>query len=195
MSEILKKLKKSYLDTPIPGNLETNGWINVNSRLDRRSWLNGPQLRKPFYFFASLVLLLTTLTATAQAAGPGDILYPIKLLSDQIQARITHNSEKVLEKRTDDIVKVSNEQSPEKVDKAVDAYRQTLIQSENSMKKEEEKNTLRQNLDTQEQKLEQVAKDHPDISPKINKAIEETKKAQGEVEGVSNNLLELRVNH
>jgi hypothetical protein len=182
----IEQLRKIYLKTPIPTDLENNGWSRVKSGLDKRGGFNPRLIQRPIALFISLLLVLTVLTATVQAANPGDVLYPVKLLSDQIQAKVTNNPQKVIEKRAGEIVKMSD-QAPEKVDRAVEEYQKAVVKTQTTVK-EEDKVELKKTLSVQQERLEKIGDKHPEISDKVEKAIEDTKKAQGEIKGASREL-------
>ncbi len=186
--ENIENLKKIYLKTPIPKDL--SDWEQVKTRLEEKPRLSlSTYFQKGAFAFAVVLISLTTVAVGAQAAKPGDTLFPVRVMSDQIKAKITNTPSVPVEKRAQDIIDVSKSPSP-RLDQAVTAYQKALDKSTQEVNKNNvitQEENLKDTLSKQEQKLEEVKKKNPDSSKKLDEAINQTKKAQGEVKGASFN--------
>ena len=178
----LENLKKIYLKTPIPK--ELSDWKQLKPRLEEGHRIYLPAyFQKGAFMFAVVLLFLTTMVASAQAAKPGDRLFPIRILSDEIKAAITNTPSSPVEKRAQDIIDVSKSPSP-KLDQAVTEYQKALDRSTQEVNKNNgstQEENFKNTLSKQEQKLEEVKKENPDSSKKLDEAIDQTQKAQGEI--------------
>lgn len=181
-----EEIKKSYLKTPIPERLSTQGWIDLEQKLEDQLPPSTPYLfyiKRVSFALAVLLIFLTVLVSGAQAAQPGDKLYPVKLLADQVKAKITNNPQIPVQNRAQEVINLSKQNSP-KLNQAVSQYDKTLNQQKDQAKTPDQKQKLDQSLQTQEQKLEEVQKSQPQ-NEQIEQAIDQTKKVQGEVKGAS----------
>ena len=178
----LEKLRKEYLKIKAPDYLVQNGWVDLQTRLSAQESPNRRFFPKPALIFASVILLFFAGSLTAaQAAKPGDVLYPVKLLSDDLQAKITGKEEIKLEKRAQEFIDLSNSSS-EHLEEAARQYQKTLDESKNQAEKSGRQQEFRQSLEEQEEKLRQAQDNNPS-SQDLDEAIKETQRVRGEVQG------------
>jgi hypothetical protein len=97
IEEKLEKYRKSYIKTNPAEFLVKNGWDDLRVKIASEEQLERKALAaKPGFLsgliFASLVLLVLIPTISfAQNSKEGDILFPVKVLSDEIVAKVTNS--------------------------------------------------------------------------------------------------------
>lgn len=89
--EQLKEYKKLYLETS-PTTTSEEGWKNLSQLLPKQK-ANIPTFRYAFIFACILFLILFGTVTVSQAAKPGNILYPVKVLSDKVVSKISQTVE------------------------------------------------------------------------------------------------------
>lgn len=185
IEEDLKKLREEYRETQIPQYLIYNGWVDVRVKLaDRKSGA--------FWFFARrialavlfLSLIFGGVVTTSQAAAPGDFLYPVKVASQNLYAKISGDYQKPIENRTQDVVKSSSGQDGN-LDEAIKGYENTLNQSKNQTQDQKSREQFKATLENQEQQLKQAQDENKNQQDreKLQQVIEKTNQLQGEIKG------------
>jgi len=121
---------------------------------------------------------------SSQAASPGDILYPVKVVSQDIYSKISGDIQRPIENRTEDVVG-SIAGPSENLDEAIKSYENAITNSKNRIRDEESKQQFRQILEAQEEKLRSSSEDNDDehARDKIEELIEKTSEVKGEVKG------------
>lgn len=175
--EYLEILKKDYEKTEATMHLKMQGWSELEKRID----LISPKPARPRWFnFAvtcALILLfagsLFTAVATAQAALPGDVLYPVKLLSEKIVQKTSGNNQVVVDHRADEIVGLSKKDdvNKEQLQQVVIEYKQSVDQAKQDIQISGKPSINFQNqLDEQHSEFDKISRDHPDIQKEIKDA-------------------------
>ncbi len=183
IEDYLEKFRKQYLKISPPDYLEYYGWQNLSAKLDTKKTTNLNLLFGKGLAFAVITLLLFGgVVGAAQAAKPGDALYPVKLAADETLAKVSGKPEITVEKRGQDIVNLS-QKSPEQLDEANKQYQKALDNSANQAKDLGKQEEFKKTLDNQEQKFEREIKRNPQSANRLEKAIEQTQKARGQVKG------------
>ena len=179
----LEKLRKEYLKTGPPIYLEHHGWQDLSAKLENRKTVDLRLLFGRGLAFTSIVILLfASIVGTAQAAKPGDFLYPIKLLLDEVVAKVVGKQEIKIERRGQEIIDLSSssskhlEEAAREYQKALDATKQ---ESEKSGRQQEFKNTLEE----QEEKFREAQEKNPTSQDNLEEVIRQTQRAKGEVQG------------
>ncbi len=180
------RLKREYQETKTPDYLIYNGWTNVRSQLmDRKFgsfWLVFRRISLAALFLA---LIFGGVVTTSRAAAPGDFLYPVKVASENLYAKLSGNYQKPIENRTQDVIKTSG-QGDGNFDEAIKQYNNTLDQSKNQPQDEKSRDEFKATLQDQEDQLRQ-AQEHSSNSQdreKLQQVIEKTNEVQGEIKGV-----------
>ena len=73
--------------------------------------------------------MITAIIGVAQAAKPGSPLYQVKILSDNLIAKITGNQEIKIEKRAQEVIDLATG-SEEHLDEATKEYQKALDQAQ-----------------------------------------------------------------
>lgn len=123
----------------------------------------------------------------AQTARPGDALYPIKVLSQTVTAKVMRKPEKIIEKRTDDVIKEMQQKdrgaSPQRLEKALNEYESSLEETKRSVKgAHTDSDAAASAISSAEAKLKQTHPDNSSVEQLLNRAIEHTERAKQEVE-------------
>lgn len=187
----LDELKKVYLSIH-PQERVDESWKVLSPLLPEQE---RPTTRRSYrytYFFTGMlaVVLVVSLSVAgiAQAAQPGDALYPVKVLSDKVVSTVLGKPQIQVQRRANDVINSSNK-APENLEKATNEYQKALNDAkqeanEQDTKKTELKNTLQQ----QTEKLKEVHTDNPKAQGLINQAVNATEQTQQEVKGASTNV-------
>jgi hypothetical protein len=178
----LEKYRKIYLQTKVPAKLQHEGWNNIRTELARQDLPTDQSNWLPRLALASLILFFS-LVGVAQAANPDQILYPVKIVTDNLTARITNQPQIPIEKRADEIIKYSQQPESPQLNQAVNQYQKSLQQAQKDASSEGKNPQLKQTLEDQKDRFEQAAKSNPESSEKLQPLIDQTEKLQGEVQG------------
>jgi len=116
----------------------------------------------------------------SQAASPGTSLYPVKLASDEILAKVTGSQELKVKKRAQEIIE-SASASQKQQEEALEEFQKALDQTGKEAEKSGKSEKFRQTLDSEEEKFKKAQEKNP--SQNLEEAIKRTKNAKGEVRG------------
>jgi hypothetical protein len=183
--EQLVQLKKEYLATPTPMYLQTDGWHNVRLQLHRQPQTNWWMVfQRGFIAICLCLFFMGGFFGVAQASQPGDVLYPVKIFTDNTIAQITQSPEIPVEKRVEDIVQTAQD-DPGKVQEAATQYSKSLDRAQKNSDQSKDNRDLKQSLEKQQQKLKQVIQKHPELESKLQPVIQKTQEVQSQVKGTS----------
>src|SRR3989344_3027635 len=179
----LEKFRKEYLKIGPSVYLEHHGWQDLYAKLESRKAVNLNILFGRGLAFASLILLLLgSVVGVAQAAKPGDALYPVKLAADEAFATVSGKPEIKVERRGQEIIDVSN-QSQQQLDEATKENLKSLENSMQDTQRSGRGQDFASTLDEQEKKFRKAHEDNPQSADKLEEAIKQTEQARGEVQG------------
>lgn len=188
--DTLKNLKKQYIRTNAPSYLDDYGFLNLSQKISQQEKYIPVDLylRKSLIYATFVILLMLIVSLASQSSKPGDVLFPVKIASGKIAAKITGNENLIIKNRVDEIIDLS-EKNGQNLDNAIRNYEDTLnkTQEGQDFRKNQE---LQDILDEQKQKLEEARERNPQAAPKLDQAIEKTKSVQGEVKGQKENSSE-----
>ncbi len=187
-NELIKELLKSGASSKEAEELSQltkvfDGLKVERSYLLKRKFLEG-EIREqkrfiPRWFLApalafALVILVGGLTAAkAQSSLPGDPLYPLKRATEEAISIIDPSfNNQILQRRSEEVEKVSQQESPKKLNKAVGEYKKAL----------ENENVSDKTIEESQKKLEKVEETVKEQDKeKIKNLIQESEKKQEEV--------------
>ncbi len=130
IEERIEKLKKVYLATEISEQEINKRWQDLEMLLgeqNRRDY--APIFMRSFAILSLVLLCMGGLVAFAQAAKPGEILYPVKVLSENTVKKVKQVAPIFIESK--------------KIEKKIEEQQENKISS-SSAKKEEDKKELEQ---------------------------------------------------
>lgn len=146
-----------------------------------------PAQTKPHaYRLKALIVILTVVSfsgsvlGVSQAASPGTTLYPVKLASDEILAKVTGRQELKIEKRAQEVIESANA-SQKQQDQALKEFQKALEETEEEAKKSGKFQEFQKALDNEKDKLKKAQEKNP--SKQLEEAIKSTKKNKGEIQG------------
>ncbi|KKT53987.1 MAG: hypothetical protein UW47_C0012G0012 [Candidatus Woesebacteria bacterium GW2011_GWA1_44_23] len=107
------------------------------------------------------------------AALPGEILYPVKLLSEEIIQKTSGSNQVIIDHRASEIIELSEKQKidDQNLEEVVTEYRANVEQARQNLKVTGKSNEdLQNNLDEHHSEFERIGRDHPEIEDKIKEA-------------------------
>ncbi len=182
IEEKLEKVRKSYIGQAVPSYLINDGWRDLYTKLDLQKGLNFRLIFGRALIFASVALVfLGSVVGAAQAAKPGNALYPVKLLSDDIVAKVAGKPEIKIERRGQDIIDLSNN-SKEQINEATNEYQKSLDETKKEVEKSGKSENVENALDQQEQKFREAQRRNPQSARNFDDAIRKTKEVKKQVQ-------------
>lgn len=189
----LDQLKKTYHQTQPSKRLIDSGWVHLKAQLEA-SQSEKPSFREPSFFRfvpAAMIVLLVVFGASfgliqaAQAALPGEPLYPVKRLSETIVSTVSPGSHIKVEHRASEILDISKKQNQgESLEKTVEEYQKAILETKQetsfSSKQGQE---FRQRLEQQEEQFKKVQTSGSSSGPALEKAIEVAKEGRSGPDG------------
>lgn len=182
----LEQLKKSYINNEPSGKFLSQGWESLEKNLGKQKdgWFN--------YFYkhgavvAGIVLILIlgsvfSLFQVAQGSLPGEPLYPVKKISEEVMS-VAKPQVKV-ENRAREIVDMAkNRKDQKKLEKTIKEYEENVEKERRkASRSEKEKEKLIRKLKKQEEEFEKIS-EKSEFHEEIKKAINITRSGRSEVE-------------
>src|SRR3989344_8935661 len=157
----LQNLRRQYIKTPIPAHFAQNSWLDLSSKLSSAGQIHPSHLRQTVILsIATILLMITAITGVAQAAKPGSPLYQVKILSDNLIAKITGNQEIKIEKRAQEVIDLATG-SEEHLDEATKEYQKALDQAKQELQKSGRQQEFKEVLEEQEEKFREAQEKNP----------------------------------
>lgn len=183
LQEFFKQARKDYLSVTPPERVRLYGWLELQDKLNKKF-----SVREAFVWFmvrpavaatlAVLVLLVGTASIFVSAKGslPGETLYPVKRLYEDVASAVSGNEQIKIEGRAQEIIVLSQkeEEDTQKIKEAVVEYEMTVAKVE---KKVEEGQTeeFKEQLEKNRKEFEQIYSKSKS-KEEIKRAIEATQK-------------------
>lgn len=193
-NKLLDQLKQTYLQTQPSKRLVKFGWVNLKILLLDKEQEQILFIRQNFARF--MVLSITafvvvfgsffTLIQAAQAALPGEPLYPVKRLSETIVSTVSRSSQIEVENRASEILDISKKQNQsEFLDKTVEEYQKAVLEKREEISPSSKQGKeFRQKLETHEEQFRAAQKSSS--SRELEKAIEVAKEGRSSPDGGDN---------
>lgn len=170
----LDAYKASYLQIKASEKQIDESWENVKHRLPKQDiWSNYMVMRYAFASIALLSIFFVGFVNVVQAAKPGEILYPVKVLQNNVLATILKKAETV----PDDIKESLS--SPDTIKNLPTEKKKTPEETSNDEKQEQKNNTS-----LKEQNKEEKKDTTPQLEELLNKNNQQTQKTE-EVKGAT----------
>lgn len=177
----LQKFKEVYLNKRATPRLSMDGWSEISSKIDgvpgpfvfwRKSWAVA---------FLSILLIAGgsfVFYTNVSAALPGDRLYPVKILSEDVIAKVTGSNQIKIDNRADEIIDLSDKKQEDTKDlqKVSKEYSDEVkkVKSDPEVSKEH-KADLQKHLEEDNKKFTETVKKNPEIEQDIKSAIESSR--------------------
>lgn len=192
--EFLEKSKKEYLSIKPRKEFIKYGWLDLKNEIERRE--KEAFALRPFFLFKysliGIVILFAILGSTfgvasaASRSTPGSVFYPLKRVGENILSLSPYNSQLKIKNRAQEIEDIAKRGDKNRLQKAVETYREILVETKKKASKDEEKKKLRTTLKEQEQRFEELEKNIPAVSEQLNSAIHTAQEGQKETEPPKN---------
>lgn len=184
IEEQLEKLRREYSKISPATDFEENGLVNLYLNLNPQKAPNRMVVHIPGLIFAIFTLLiLGGFLITAQTAKPDTLLYPLKLLSDNLIAKVSGRPEIKIEKRGQEVIDLARS-SQDKLDDAANRYQKTLEETKQEAQKAGRQQEFKNTLEKQEKKFKDAASQDPSLSTRLENTIRQTEETKGQVKGV-----------
>ena len=183
IQEYLDSLKKEYKKTDATMHLKASGWEELSRQIDPTQARRRFSFRNLGLVFAVFVIFLMGTYKIALAALPGEILYPVKLLSEDIIQKASGSNQVVIDNRANEIIGLSNEQevNSQNLEIVVAEYKDNVDQARQNFEITGKSGINFQNkLDEQHSEFEQIGRDHPEIEDEIRDARDASEREEHE---------------
>lgn len=178
--DLLEKAKSEYLKTLVLDYLKNDGWRDLKLNLEPRGWsLWGLVFRRGLVLTMVSLLFLGSVVGVARAAKPGDKLYPIKVLSDKVFAKVKENYEVQVRERAVEIVKTfkSSESTP-----AADQENHTRKDNEDKVRGVQSgQGNLTKTLESQDDKLKKESEGNSQTKGNVDNVMDQAEKVKDEI--------------
>lgn len=177
LEEHLNILRKEYEKVDATWHLKMSGWEELEKRIDiltpvpkRSRWLSFA------VSFALILLFIGSLFGAYKvslAAMPGDVLYPVKILSEKLVKNATGSNQVVIDNRANEIIGLSKKEGVDKTElqKVVLEYKKNVEATKKmipeSGKQSEE---FQKKLEGQHSEFDRISNENPEIGREIKDA-------------------------
>lgn len=177
----LELTKGKYIKSSLSSEDVDQSWSNLEPRLGAQQHFYLPKSRSKILVVA-IILITFASVQTIQAAKPGQILYPAKLLTDDVIAEISGKLDYKVNRRGQEIIDLSEDNSPN-LEEAQIQYQQTLEEVKKDAQKSGRQEQFDEILEQQQQQFEKAIEKNPSAQSHLEEAIQKTEKAKGQVKG------------
>lgn len=179
----LENLKKDYVNNVPQDHTIHNNWQQLSSKLDTQKQTAARSIPRSLAVLVLASLAFSGFIATAQAAKPGQKLYSVKILSENVYSKATGDQEFKIGRRAQEVIETSD--NGESFDEASKQYQQAINDAKDEAKdaEEDEKEDLRKKLEEQEKRFQQALDQKPKNKSRLEGILERTRRTRGEVKG------------
>lgn len=177
----LKEFKKIYQGTKPSKVFLEQGWQDLQDKMLAMEQAQAKKrafYRHPFAFALMVIIVLSGMTAGVVTASleslPGETLYPVKRLAEDMAERVSGNQAIGVQNRAREIVELSKKGGIQRVQQALEDYKSAVLEASSSGKNKEE---LEKELEEHEKEFEQIRQGPSE--EEINQAIEISKSGRG----------------
>jgi len=182
-NEYLNSLKKEYEKTEATLHLKVSGWGELSRQIFPGGAKRNFWLRNLGIALAVFVIFLLGTYKIALAALPGDVLYPVKLLSEKIIQKASGSNQIVIDHRASEIIGLSKEQdvNNQNLQKVVTEYAESVDQTKENLEMTGKPSiNFQTKLDEQHSEFEKIGQEHPEIEDEIKSAKEASEREDHE---------------
>ena len=190
LEEFFKEAKKDYLSIKPPERVSLYGWLELRDKLDKKVLLHDFVLwvlLRPAFATALVILLLVGFAGAVAAASknslPGETLYPVKRVYEDIAAVVTGDNQIKLDARAHEIIILSQkeEEDSQRLKESVIEYKISVARFKEKVN-EKERVELKEKLKRHKEEFERIY-NKSKSKEEIKKAIEATEINGEEVKG------------
>ena len=198
----LKQIRKSYLKIKPPSDLVKYGWLALSKEIQVQENRRNPfmlLLGRGMVFAAMLIFLLSGgligLVKASQNTLPGDVLYPLKRLSESVTSAISKDKQIKVEKRAEEVVGVAKQKNdPVVLKDAVKDYQKAVSKTQQEVEKSGKKEEFQNKLKKEEQQFKDVSEQVPTSKEVLKEAIEASRKGrEAEIKGIESEVKSVEI--
>lgn len=175
MNKLLDNLKNDYREVPMSGDFMERGWSDLEHRIRGEERVR--LIRSSMLVLAVVLIIGGVGVSMAQAALPGEFLYPLKRTSEQAVSAITGNKKPQIEHRADEIVGlVEKKQDSTKLKQTVTEYKQDVQEVKTRLEQSGKKDdSLDRTLEDHRDRFNSLLQETTSGKVELKEAIEATK--------------------
>lgn len=173
INEYLNGLKKEYKKTEATWHLRVSGWEELSRQIDPTQIRKSNWLKNLSLAFAVFVIFLLGTYKIALAALPGDVLYPVKLLSEELIQKASGSNQIVIDHRASEIIGLSKEQEidSQNLKQIVTEYKENVDEAKQNIEASGEPSiNFERKLEEQHSEFDKIESNHPEIKDEIKDA-------------------------
>lgn len=183
----LEKLRQEYIRLKPDQYFIDYGWVELLSKIENFSMDDDCKyhryFRTVFASFATLILFISLLSIAklARAALPGEPLYKVKRITEDIITKVSGKKQIIVENRANEIIDVAKKEeiNQQILKQSVEEYKQSVIEAKEEVKdSKEESKRFQQKLQEQKKEFQQLLEKKSDIKEELEEAIEVTKEVK-----------------
>ncbi len=171
----LTNLKIDYLKIEPSTSFLNNGWKNLSNHLEPRKTHKFWLMWRWSFTTATLVLLLIAgsifgLFQGAKAALPGDRLYPLKRISENVISKTQGNDQIKVENRAHEIIGLVKEKQKDQqaIDKTVKEYQENVNKVTEQIKQPEKQQEFEKKVEEHKQEFQKLSEENPEIEKDLH---------------------------
>lgn len=177
IEKILIGFRKEYLETNSEF-LDEFGWDELRKRI------GGEKPRLPLGYYGRFltlsgiiifVIIFSGFIKVAWASLPGQTLYPVKRLGEQIVLTVTNKKDIQIEERADEIIDISKQarENEKQMDQAIKEYQESVEKVKKEAEKSEgRKDAINKKIEEQEEKVKEIIEKNKNRNKEIQENID-----------------------
>lgn len=177
IEKILIEFRKNYQETNSEF-LDEFGWDELRKRI------GGEKSRIPLGYYGRFltlsgiiifVIIFSGFIKAAWASFPGQPLYPVKRLGEQIVMTVTNKKDIQIEERADEIIDISKQsrENEKQMDQAIKEYQESVAKvKKEAEKSEDRKDAIIKKIEEQEEKVKEIIEENENRNKEIKKNID-----------------------
>lgn len=183
----LEKLRKDYVSIHPKHEFSQSGWQDLYARLDTKPKLVFffmPSFARGVVFAALFILILTASTVGLVQASrqslPGEPLYPVKRISENVSLLIYKDPKSRVENRAQEIINLAQEEKDgNRLQKITQEYKKTVLETKEEIQKSgKSKEEFEKILEKQEKQFEEAIKNGSSYQNQLEEAIETSRQGR-----------------
>lgn len=173
--DYLKKIKREYLSVEPSQEFENFGWDNLElSSQNIAMWPFRNYISRAVLVAGVIIVFLASamfgLIQLAQASLPGEPLYPLKRLYENIIFNKPEQKKEQAAERVDEIIEAVNRKKDKKtIERSIDEYKKTIEEAKKGVSGHD-RDDLRKSVEEQEERIKKEIKGNAELKKEIEKA-------------------------
>ena len=173
----LENLKSEYRKTEATAHLKESGWDEIAKKIGTtppfyKRLFSLTLMRASLAAFIFLILF-TGVYSLALVSLPGELFYPVKILSEKVAKTVWGNNQVAMDHRAEEIITLlqKDKLNTQELKKVVIEYK-TIVEKEQKTVQTSEKRReeFEKKLDDHHSKFDEIGRENPDIQKEIGDA-------------------------